>query len=99
MNECGLMDYIGREDTFQREKLFTFHFILPGTKFIISIQLAPTNPLKTLHERLLKEVGREFGVMLEREDIKQLRVRGKEPQWKLGESIANQPGLYDEDSL
>lgn len=42
---------------------------------------------------------REFGVTLEREDIRQLRVRGKEPQWRVGESIANQPGLYDDDSI
>lgn len=99
MNECGLMDYIGREDTFQKDKLFTFHFILPGTKFIISVQLAPTGPLKALYERLIKEVGSEFGVMLEREDIKQLRKNGKELQWKVGESIANQPGLYDQDTI
>jgi uncharacterized protein YacL (UPF0231 family) len=50
-------------------------------------------------ERFLLEVGREFGVMLERDDVKQLRVRGKELQLRVGEPLSNQPGLYDEDNI
>ncbi len=93
------MDYIGREDTFQKDKLFTFHFQLPNTKFIISLQFSPNDPSRLLTERLLKEVGREFGVMLEQPDIKKLRVRGKELQLKLLEPLSSVSDLFDEDSI
>lgn len=58
-NECGIMDFIN-EHCFERDHLFLFHFLLPHSTYVITINISPSEKVSKLFDHFVDHLCKNY---------------------------------------
>jgi hypothetical protein len=78
---------------------FTFHFLLPKTKFVITLEVRPEAKITALIELFFKEVIKEFKIELTLDDVKEFRIKETKIIIDLKKTIEKHKKLYDNSEI
>jgi hypothetical protein len=78
---------------------FTIHFLLPKTKFVITLEIKPEAKISALVELFFKEVIKEFKIELTLDDVKEFRIKETKTIIDLKKTVEKHRKLYDNSEI